>query len=276
MPRRRRRGRRRTARHHRRPRRSAGAADGRAMNRAARARTPDWDRSPHRPRTPPASSRSAPDEPTHGRGPLGGAAIFAVLFWRLGTGPFLDGIRTVDGPALAAAAAIALLTTRLLRLALEDRRPRSRRRPAAAGRGGGVLPVAVPQRHAARRSRRRRPPRGQPRPRGQRRQPRAARRRVGALRRAGRAGGPDASPCCSCCPRRCSRPCRWSRSRWPWRVVGIVLAARALPGGGRVPARPGLERRGRRHPRRAARADGRGWASRSPRRWPWPASQPRS
>ena len=36
---------------------------------------------------------------------------FAVLVWRLGAGPFLDGVRTVDGRALAAAAGLALLTT---------------------------------------------------------------------------------------------------------------------------------------------------------------------
>ncbi len=41
----------------------------------------------------------------------GSLAIFAVLVWRLGTGPFLDGVRTVDGGALAAAAGIAVLTT---------------------------------------------------------------------------------------------------------------------------------------------------------------------
>ena len=41
----------------------------------------------------------------------GAAATFAVLVWRLGTGPFLDGVRTVDGRALAAAAGIAVLTT---------------------------------------------------------------------------------------------------------------------------------------------------------------------
>jgi glycosyltransferase 2 family protein len=41
----------------------------------------------------------------------GAAATLAVLVWRLGTGPFLDGIRTVDGRALAAAAGLALLTT---------------------------------------------------------------------------------------------------------------------------------------------------------------------
>jgi glycosyltransferase 2 family protein len=39
------------------------------------------------------------------------AATLAVLVWRLGTGPFLDGLRTVDGGALAAAAGIAVLTT---------------------------------------------------------------------------------------------------------------------------------------------------------------------
>ena len=35
----------------------------------------------------------------------------AVLVWRLGAGPFLDGVRTVDGRALAAAAGLAVLTT---------------------------------------------------------------------------------------------------------------------------------------------------------------------
>ena len=39
------------------------------------------------------------------------AATIAVLVWRLGTGPFLDGLRTVDGGALAAASALAVLTT---------------------------------------------------------------------------------------------------------------------------------------------------------------------
>jgi glycosyltransferase 2 family protein len=40
-----------------------------------------------------------------------GAATLAVLVWRLGTGPFLDGLRTVDARALAAAAALGVLTT---------------------------------------------------------------------------------------------------------------------------------------------------------------------
>ena len=39
------------------------------------------------------------------------AATLAVLVWRLGTGPFLDGLRTVDGGALAAASGLAVLTT---------------------------------------------------------------------------------------------------------------------------------------------------------------------
>ena len=42
---------------------------------------------------------------------VGAAATFTVLVWRLGTGPFLDGVRTVDGRALAAAAGLAVLTT---------------------------------------------------------------------------------------------------------------------------------------------------------------------
>ncbi|MDQ1616538.1 MAG: hypothetical protein QOJ60_2477 [Actinomycetota bacterium] len=43
--------------------------------------------------------------------PVGVALTFAVLIWRLGTGPFLDGIRTVDARALAAAAGLGVLTT---------------------------------------------------------------------------------------------------------------------------------------------------------------------
>jgi uncharacterized membrane protein YbhN (UPF0104 family) len=39
------------------------------------------------------------------------AATLAVLVWQLGTGPFLDGLRAVDGGALAAATALAALTT---------------------------------------------------------------------------------------------------------------------------------------------------------------------
>ena len=42
---------------------------------------------------------------------LGAAAILAVVVWRLGAGPFRDGIRAVDAAALAAAAGIGLVTT---------------------------------------------------------------------------------------------------------------------------------------------------------------------
>jgi uncharacterized membrane protein YbhN (UPF0104 family) len=38
-------------------------------------------------------------------------ATLAVLVWRVGTGPFIDGLRTVDGEALAAGAGLAMLTT---------------------------------------------------------------------------------------------------------------------------------------------------------------------
>jgi uncharacterized membrane protein YbhN (UPF0104 family) len=42
---------------------------------------------------------------------LGGAAILAVLLWRLGTGAFLDGLRVLDAPALLAAFGIGVATT---------------------------------------------------------------------------------------------------------------------------------------------------------------------
>lgn len=42
---------------------------------------------------------------------LGGGAILAVLVWRVGTGPFLEAVGMIDGRALAATAAIAVLTT---------------------------------------------------------------------------------------------------------------------------------------------------------------------
>jgi glycosyltransferase 2 family protein len=39
------------------------------------------------------------------------ATTVAILLWRLGTGPFVDGVQTIDGRALGAAAALAVLTT---------------------------------------------------------------------------------------------------------------------------------------------------------------------
>jgi glycosyltransferase 2 family protein len=43
--------------------------------------------------------------------PVAVAATLTVVVWHLGFGPFLDGIRAVDGRALAAAAGIGVLTT---------------------------------------------------------------------------------------------------------------------------------------------------------------------
>jgi uncharacterized membrane protein YbhN (UPF0104 family) len=43
--------------------------------------------------------------------PAFAAAILAAVVWRLGTGPFLDGVRAVDGRSLAFASVIGLLTT---------------------------------------------------------------------------------------------------------------------------------------------------------------------
>ncbi|MCD9594725.1 lysylphosphatidylglycerol synthase domain-containing protein, partial [Streptomyces sp. 8ZJF_21] len=44
-------------------------------------------------------------------GAAAGVAILGVLLWRLGTGAFLDGLRTIDGPTLLAALGLGLLTT---------------------------------------------------------------------------------------------------------------------------------------------------------------------
>jgi uncharacterized membrane protein YbhN (UPF0104 family) len=45
-------------------------------------------------------------------GRVGGSVLtLAVVVWRLGTGPFLNGLQAVDGGALAAAAAITFVTT---------------------------------------------------------------------------------------------------------------------------------------------------------------------
>lgn len=42
---------------------------------------------------------------------VGSAVTLTVLIWHLGVGPFLDGVHTVDGRALAAAAGLGVLTT---------------------------------------------------------------------------------------------------------------------------------------------------------------------
>jgi uncharacterized membrane protein YbhN (UPF0104 family) len=43
--------------------------------------------------------------------PTAAVAVLAVMIWRLGTGPLLDGVRALDGRVLVAAAAIFLITT---------------------------------------------------------------------------------------------------------------------------------------------------------------------
>jgi len=42
---------------------------------------------------------------------VGALAVLAVLVWRVGTGPFLDGLRSVDASAVTAAVALGALTT---------------------------------------------------------------------------------------------------------------------------------------------------------------------
>jgi uncharacterized membrane protein YbhN (UPF0104 family) len=43
--------------------------------------------------------------------PAVAAGVLAAVIWRLGSGPFLDGVRALDGRALVAATAILLITT---------------------------------------------------------------------------------------------------------------------------------------------------------------------
>ena len=42
---------------------------------------------------------------------LGGVCILVLLAWQVGTGPFLDGLRVVNGSALVTAFGIGVLTT---------------------------------------------------------------------------------------------------------------------------------------------------------------------
>ena len=70
-----------------------------------------------RPRTPLRTSLrtllsrlNTPTVRTH-LGTAVGVAILVVLFWRLGTGVFLDGLRRIDGPTLCAALGIGGVTT---------------------------------------------------------------------------------------------------------------------------------------------------------------------
>jgi len=59
----------------------------------------------------PRATPSRPAARWRWAGPAAAAGTLAVLVWHLGTGPFLDGLRAVDGGALAAACGLAVLTT---------------------------------------------------------------------------------------------------------------------------------------------------------------------
>ena len=200
-----------------------------------------------------ASWRAASGSPPRA---VGGAAILAVVVWRLGTGPFLDGrpARSTRGRWRSAVAHRALTTVCCAwRWSLVAARPRRRR--AAARRGRRLLPLAVPQHHAARRGARRRPPRRTARPRASATSGRALRavvwERVGRAGRAGRAGAGRAAPCCR---RRCGR--RWpgsglrslvgavpgrrrsARLRWPCGARAARPRSRAGPAASRAARRP--------------------------------------
>ena len=202
----------------------------------------------------------------------GVAATFAVLVWRLGTGPFIDGVRTVDGQALAAAAGIAVVITvccawrwKIVARGLGIDLPL----PAAVGAyyRSQFLNVTLPggvvgDVH-----------RGyQPRPRRERRQPRAAGRRLGAIRRAGRAGRPD---------RR--RPDRAAVTRALVDAAGRDrprrgCARRRAPGSRATRRRPlpaGASAEHRDRPTSATDCSpaGRGWPSRCCPPWPWAAAR---
>jgi glycosyltransferase 2 family protein len=65
-----------------------------------------------------ASRSAAAEQTTPGRRSawrwinlIAAAATLALLVWRVGTGPFLDGLHTVDREALAAATGLAVITT---------------------------------------------------------------------------------------------------------------------------------------------------------------------
>ena len=182
-----------------------------------------------------------------------------LLVWRLGTGPFLDGLRAVDAAVAAASArCIAVPTTvccawRWRLVAARPRVPSCR----CAGRRR-LLPLAVPQHGAARRRPRRRAPRRAARAR--RRRPGRGLRAVVWERLAGQVVqvGVAARAAGRCCRPRSGRRCRSSRWRaavvacWPscgrrCRIAGgPVLRADAATSGAAlrgVPGRASLLRR---------------------------------
>ena len=179
--------------------------------------------------------------------PLGGVGILAVLLWRLGTGPFLDGLRLIDGRALAAALGIGVLTTVCCAWRWSLVAGGLGSAAAAADRGRRLLPVGVPERDAARRRARRRAPRGAPRAGRRRRRPRRPRGGVGADRRPGRPARRRGGRAVRVPVAGAAVPAGRDR-RSPWRaVLGAVLlarvaaATRARPGGAGRCARRGAD-----------------------------------
>ena len=83
---------------------------------------------------PTPATQLPPELVARGARPLGGAAILAALIWRLGTGPFLDGIRMIDGWSLLAAGRHRGAHDGLLCLAVAPGRARSAGGRAAAHR----------------------------------------------------------------------------------------------------------------------------------------------
>ena len=83
--------------------------------------------------------------------PAGAAATLAFVVWRLGTGPFLDGVRAVDGRGARGRHGDRRGDDGVLRVALDGGGARPRRRHRAARRRGRLLPLALPEPHAPRR-----------------------------------------------------------------------------------------------------------------------------
>ncbi|MFI5856491.1 lysylphosphatidylglycerol synthase transmembrane domain-containing protein [Streptomyces parvulus] len=71
----------------------------------------DLRRTPPRPDTPAEAAPPARRALRTHLGTLAGAAILAVLLWRMGTGAFLDGLRRIDAPTVLAALGIGFVTT---------------------------------------------------------------------------------------------------------------------------------------------------------------------
>ena len=164
----------------------------------------------------------------------GAAATLAVLVWRLGTGPFLDGLRSGRRPrARRGGSPSRVLTTvccawrwRIVARGLGIDLPLPR--AVAAYYRSLFLNVTLPggvvgDVHRG----------DQPRPR------RAATSAAGCAPSRGSAPpgrscrSSSPSSCCSSCRRPCARPCRSSPSALVAAAVAVVLVDRARPGGAR-------------------------------------------